>query len=129
MRKIGPIHVAEPGLTAGGRWQVAGGRQNTGEFGIFLKSLYIKKFDFLLHLTKLHHRYSSRNAFQVFLNQDRVGLQPARPGFLKLILCGSSVCVFAGACVCVCVSVCVFACACVCVCVSVCVPTPKAINN
>ena len=36
--KIGPVHIAEPGLTAGkqvtGRWQ-AGGRHNTGEFGNF----------------------------------------------------------------------------------------------
>ena len=32
VRKIGPIHVAEPGLTAGR--QVAG-RRNTGEFGNF----------------------------------------------------------------------------------------------
>ena len=31
--EIGPIHVVEPGLTAGGR-QV-GGRRNTGEFGNF----------------------------------------------------------------------------------------------
>ena len=38
VRKIGPVHVAEPGFTAGrqvvGRWQ-ADGRQNTGEFGNF----------------------------------------------------------------------------------------------
>ena len=32
--KIGPVHVAESGLTAG-RWQVADGRRNTGEFGNF----------------------------------------------------------------------------------------------
>ena len=37
------------------------------------------------------------------------------PGFLKLILCGSSVCMF----------VCVRVCVCVCVCVS----APEAINN
>ena len=47
MRKIGPVHVVEPGLMAGrwqagrqvagrqaGRWQ-ADGRRNTGEFGNF----------------------------------------------------------------------------------------------
>ena len=28
--------------------------------------LYIKRFDFLLRLTKVQHHYSSRNAFQVF---------------------------------------------------------------
>ena len=33
VRKIGPIHVVEPGLTAGR--QVAGSRRNTGEFGNF----------------------------------------------------------------------------------------------
>ena len=33
VRKIGSVHVVEPGLTAGR--QVAGGRRNTGEFGIF----------------------------------------------------------------------------------------------
>ena len=33
VRKIGPVHVAEPGLTAGR--QMAGGRRNTGEFGNF----------------------------------------------------------------------------------------------
>ena len=64
MRKIGPLHIAKPGLMAG-RWQ-AGGRQNTGEFGNFQKSLYIEIFDFLLRLTKVQHHYSSRNAFQVF---------------------------------------------------------------
>ena len=63
VRKIGPVHEAEPGLTAG-RWQ-AGGRRNTGEFGFFKKSLYIERFDFLLRLTKVQHHYSSRNAFQV----------------------------------------------------------------
>ena len=62
--KIGPAHVAEPGLTAGR--QVAGGRRNTGEFGNFQQSLYIERFDFLLRLTKVQHHYSSRNAFQVF---------------------------------------------------------------
>ena len=43
------------------------------------------------------------------------------PGFLKLVLCGSSVCVFVCVSVCVCVFVCV--CVCVCVCECVCVPT------
>ena len=62
--KIGPVHLAEPSLTAGGR-QVAV-RRNTGEFGNFKKSLYIERFDFLLCLTKVQHHYSSRNAFQVF---------------------------------------------------------------
>ena len=33
VRKIGAIHIAEPGLTAG-RWQ-ADGRRNTGECGNF----------------------------------------------------------------------------------------------
>ena len=47
-----------------GRWQVAGGRRNTGEYGNFKKSLYIERFDFLLRLTKVQHHYSSRNAFQ-----------------------------------------------------------------
>ena len=45
------------------------------------------------------------------------------PGFLKLLLCGSSVCV----CVCLRVCVCVHVRARVCVCV--CVSAPKAINN
>ena len=63
-RKIGPVHLAKPGLMAGGR-QVAV-RRNTGEFGYFKKSLYIERFDFLLCLTKVQHHYSSRNAFQVF---------------------------------------------------------------
>ena len=54
---------AELGVMAG---RQAGGSQNTGEFGIFYESLYIKRFDFLLRLTKVQHHYSSRNAFQVF---------------------------------------------------------------
>ena len=53
--KIGPVHVAEWGLTAGGR-------RNTGEFGIFKNSLYIERFDFCF----VNHHYCSRNAFQVF---------------------------------------------------------------
>ena len=60
VRKTGPVNVAEPGL-------MAGGRQNTGEFGIFLKSLYIERFNFLLSLGKIQHHYSSRNSFQVLL--------------------------------------------------------------
>ena len=62
--KIGLVHVVEPGLTAGRH--VAGGRRNTGEFGKFQQSLYIKRFNFLLRLTKVQHHYNSRNAFQVF---------------------------------------------------------------
>ena len=52
VRKIGPVHVAEPGL-------MAAGRQNTGEFENFKKSLYTEKFNFLLRLTKVQHYYSS----------------------------------------------------------------------
>ena len=43
----------------------------------------------------------------VFLNQARAGYMSALPGFLKLILCGSSICMF----------------------VYVCVSIPKAIDN
>ena len=67
----GAIHLAQLGLTAGwlAGW-LAGrlaGRQNTGEFrGCRLK--YV--FDLLLRLTKVQHRYSLTNAFQlVFLGK------------------------------------------------------------
>ena len=51
------------------------------------------------------------------------------PGFLKLILCGSSVCVYTCVCVCVCVCVyvCVYVCACVCVCL--CLPPRLLITS
>ena len=39
----------------------------------------------------------------MFLNQARAGRSRRVPGFLKLILCGSSVCMFVCVCVCVCV--------------------------
>ena len=63
VRKIGPIHVVEPGLTAG--------RQVADEIQVNLEILknqcsYIERFDFLLRLTKVQHHYSSRNALQVF---------------------------------------------------------------
>ena len=64
MRKNGPVHVAEPGLTAGRQ----SGRQVADEIQVnleILKSLYMERFDFLLRLTKLQHHYSSR-AFHVF---------------------------------------------------------------
>ena len=67
MRKVGPVHVAEPGLTAG-RWQ-AGGRQVADEIQVNLeifKNHRASRFDFLLRLTKVQHHYSSRNAFQVY---------------------------------------------------------------
>ena len=63
VRKIGPVHEAEPGLRAGGS---QAGRQNTGEIGNLYKPLYIERFDVLLRLTKVQHHYSSSNAFQVF---------------------------------------------------------------
>ena len=45
----------------------AGGRQVADEIQVNLEqSLYIERFDFLLHLTKVQHHYSSGNAFQVF---------------------------------------------------------------
>ena len=50
----------------------AGGRQVADEIQVNLEILknhctvYIKRFDFLLRLTKIQHHYSSRNAFQVF---------------------------------------------------------------
>ena len=50
VRKIGFIHIAELGLTAGGRQVVV--RQNKVNLENF-KSLYIEIFDFLLHLTKV----------------------------------------------------------------------------
>ena len=34
VRKIGPVQVAEPGVTAGGRQVTV--RRNTGEFGSFI---------------------------------------------------------------------------------------------
>ena len=103
VRKIGPVHIAEPGLMArrqtGGRWQVADEIQVNLE--IFNNHCTSKDF-FLLRLTKVRHHYSSRNAFQVFLRVKSIVklVKPGAPGFLKLILCGLSVCVFA--CVCVC---------------------------
>ena len=58
------------GIGSYSRWQANGRqmavRQNTGEFGFFKKSLYIERFEFLLHLTKVQHNYSIKNAFQVF---------------------------------------------------------------
>ena len=62
VRKIGPIHIAEPGLTAGR--QVADEIQVNLE--IFHNHCTSKRFDFMLRLTKVQHHYSSRNAFQVF---------------------------------------------------------------
>ena len=51
VRKIGPVHVAEPGLTAG-RWQVADKIQVNLE--IFNNHCsYIERLDFLLRLTKV----------------------------------------------------------------------------
>ena len=57
--------------------------------------------------------------FRDGISELQMKLPSCAPGFLKLILCRSSVCVFA----CVCVCVCVRARACVCV------SAPEAVNN
>ena len=62
-KKIQPIHIAEPGLTAG-RWQ-AGGRQVADKMQVNLEILKItvhRKIRLLLHLTMVQHHYSSKNA-------------------------------------------------------------------
>ena len=61
VRNIGFVHIVEPGLTAG-RWQSDEIQMNLEIFKIH----YVERFDFLLHLSKVQHHYSSRNAFQVF---------------------------------------------------------------
>ena len=60
---------------------------------------------YTLNLLALKFKMLKLTMLLKFLNQARTYCMP---GFLKLILCGSSVCV------CVCVCVCVFVCMCVC---------------
>ena len=61
----GPLHLAQPGLTAG--WQA--GRQNTEKFEIF-KVGCRSKYRLVVSLTKVQHHYSLTNVFQpVFLRK------------------------------------------------------------
>ena len=67
-------------------------------FGLVLSNKWLSKFLIIVHNFWNCTDKFNGSSLPFFLNQVRAGLGRRAPGFLKLILCGSSVCVF----VCVC---------------------------